>query len=106
MVANQRDWVKLIDIARFSYNLEELNDQQECNQNCEWVATEHRHPLATGVWLLLKWWCCIFDGIGMTKESIDCKFYLEWAVRKMKRWIDSERKHVSFNIGDKVLMKL
>ncbi|KAG8382759.1 hypothetical protein BUALT_Bualt05G0110700 [Buddleja alternifolia] len=40
------------------------------------------------------------------EQSDLAKSFLEKAQRKMKKWADPKRRHLEFNIGDKVLIKL
>lgn len=102
---NQRDWVKLLDIAQFSYNLqrseatnrspfEMIMGQQPLTPHTVEKVYNGKSPAAFKV---AKTW----------HEQADiARSYLSKATKKMKKWADSKRRHVEFSVGDMVFVKI
>ncbi|CAL8988985.1 unnamed protein product, partial [Prunus brigantina] len=79
--ANQRNWAKLMDVARFSYNLQR-SESTGVNPAAYKTAKEWQ----------------------VTNEP--ARAQLEKATRKMKKWADKHRRDVVFQPGDMVFVKL
>ena len=89
--ANQIDWAKLLDVAQFSYNLQ----RSEATEKSPFEIIMGQQPMTPHT--LAKGW----------HEQADiARSYLEKAARKMKKWADKKRRHVEFQVGDLVLVKL
>ena len=103
--ANQRDWVKLLDVAQFSYNLQQSE-----------VINKSLFELATGLQpltpqtLVTKYQGKCSAAFKVAKswhEHVDiARSYLDKAAKKMKKWADAKRQHVEYNIENLVLLKL
>ncbi|KAK3012455.1 hypothetical protein RJ639_010378 [Escallonia herrerae] len=103
--ANQTDWVRLLDVAQFSYNLirSETTDQSpfEIAIGQQPLAPltlvgdyKGKSPLAVQV---ARSW----------NEQADVeRSYLDKAGRKMKKWADKRRRQKEYNLGDMVMLKL
>ncbi|KAG8364869.1 hypothetical protein BUALT_Bualt18G0043300 [Buddleja alternifolia] len=104
--ANQHDWAKILDVAQFSYNLQ----RSEATGKSPFELATGQQPLTPhtldisfdsarcpGAAKMAKSWA---------EQSDLAKSFLEKARRKMKKWADPKRRHLEFNIGDKVLIKL
>ncbi|CAN1260507.1 Transposon Ty3-I Gag-Pol polyprotein [Linum perenne] len=102
--ANQRDWVKLMDIAQFSYNLHKSEatsmspfelaiGQQPLTPNTVTSGYTGNSPVA---YKFAKSW----------HENVElAKAYLSKASKKMKKWADKKRRHLEFEEGDLVMVK-
>ena len=103
--ANQKDWAKLLDVAQFSYNLQ----QSEATNKSPFEIVLGRQP-TTPLSLASR-----YEG----KSPAAFKFAKSWhehaelaraslhkAAKRMKKWADKKRRHVKFNEGDLVLVKL
>ncbi|CAL1372707.1 unnamed protein product [Linum trigynum] len=102
--ANQRDWVKLMDTAQFSYNLH----RSESTNTSPFELATGQQPLtpttvATGyrgnspaAYKFAKGW---HEKMEMAKS------YLARASKKMKKWADKKRRHLEFEEGDMVMVK-
>ncbi|KAG8379886.1 hypothetical protein BUALT_Bualt07G0135900 [Buddleja alternifolia] len=104
--ANQHDWAKIFDVAQVSYNLQRSE-----------ATGKSPFELATGQQPLIPHTLAIsFDSArcpgaakmakSWAEQSNLAKSFLEKARRKMKKWADPKRRHLEFNVGDKVLIKL
>ncbi|VFQ66115.1 unnamed protein product [Cuscuta campestris] len=103
--ANQKDWTKFLDIAQFSYNLQKSESTRASPFE---LATGQQpltpHTLAIGykgpspsAFKFAKGW----------HEQTDiARAYLPKAAKKMKRWADARRRHLEFEEGDLVMVKL
>ncbi|KAI5328758.1 hypothetical protein L3X38_028155 [Prunus dulcis] len=103
--ANQRDWAKLLDVAQFSYNLQ----QSESTGSSPFELATGQQPITpntvvsgyTGsspaAYKTAKEW-------QVTNEL--ARAQLEKATRKMKKWADKHRRDVVFQPGDLVFVKL
>ncbi|CAL8989190.1 unnamed protein product, partial [Prunus brigantina] len=103
--ANQRNWAKLMDVARFSYNLQRSEStgsspfelatgQQPMTPNTVVSSYTGSSPAA---YKTAKEW-------QVTNEL--ARAQLEKATRKMKKWADKHRRDVVFQPGDMVFVKL
>jgi hypothetical protein len=103
--ANQQDWAKLLDVAQFSYNLQK---SESTNHSPFELATGQQpltpHTVAAG-----------YDGRspaafkfakGWQEQADVARSYLDKATKKMKKWADKKRRHVEYQVGDLVLVKL
>ncbi|KAH7663384.1 Ribonuclease H protein [Dioscorea alata] len=103
--ANQQDWVKYLDMAQFSYNLQR---SESLGASPFEVSTGRQpatpHTLEGGykgpspaAFKFAKGW----------QEKADmARAYLAKASKKMKKWADMKRRHVEFEEGDLVMVKL
>ena len=103
--ANQQDWAKYLDIAQFSYNLQK---SESTGLSPFELATGQQpltpHTLAVGyqgpspaAFKFAKGW---------HEKSDLAKAYLAKAAKKMKKWADAKRRHLEFEEGDLVMVKL
>ena len=103
--ANQRDWVKLLDIAQFSYNLQRSSAS---NKSPFEIITGQQpstpHTMAIGytgsspsAYHFAKEW---------HRNADIARAYLEKAAKRMKKWADLGRRPQEFKVGDLVLVKL
>ncbi|KAJ4971910.1 hypothetical protein NE237_005009 [Protea cynaroides] len=103
--ANQKDWAKLIDVAQFSYNLQ---NSETTNQSPFEVAIGQQ-PLTPHT-LMTKYTGrspSAFKAAKEWHEKMDvAKSYLDKATKKMKKWADKDRRPEHFMVGDLVLVKL
>ncbi|KAK3030029.1 hypothetical protein RJ639_038128 [Escallonia herrerae] len=97
--ANQTDWVRLLDVAQFSYN---LMRSEATNQSPFEIAIgqqpltpltlagdyKGRSPLAAQV---ARSW---------NEQADVARSYLDKAGRKMKKWADKRRQPKEYNLGD------
>ncbi|XP_072083760.1 uncharacterized protein [Arachis hypogaea] len=103
--ANQKDWTKLLDIAQFSYNLQ----RSESTGKSPFEIVTGQQPLtphslsssysgkSPGAYHMIKSW----------EEQADVtRSYLDKAAKRMKKWADKKRRHASYQVGDKVMIKL
>ncbi|KAJ0039649.1 hypothetical protein Pint_27365 [Pistacia integerrima] len=103
--ASQRDWAKLLDTAQFSFNLQ----RSEATNKSPFEIIMGRQPntplsLATlydgkspATFRLAKSW--------HEQTELACAT-LHKAAKRMKKWADKKRRHVEFQEGDLVLVKL
>ncbi|KAE8699155.1 hypothetical protein F3Y22_tig00110584pilonHSYRG00049 [Hibiscus syriacus] len=82
--ANQRDWVKLLDVAQFSYNLQ----RSEATSRSPFELATGQQPLTLHTLIMP-----LDEGKKKTRK-------------KMKKWADEKRRHREFSVGDLVLVKL
>ncbi|KAG8367350.1 hypothetical protein BUALT_Bualt16G0063000 [Buddleja alternifolia] len=104
--ANQHDWAKILDVAQFSYNLQ----RSEATGKSPFELATGQQPLTPHT-LDISFDSARCPGVAkMAKSWVEqsdlAKSFLEKARRKMKKWADPKRRHLEFNIGDKVLIKL
>ncbi|CAL1380625.1 unnamed protein product [Linum trigynum] len=101
--ANQKDWVKLLDVAQFSYNLhrseasmspfELATGQQPLTPNTVTTGYKGNNPSA---YKFARGW----------HEKMElAKSYLARAKKKMKKWADKKRRHLEFEEGYLVMVK-
>ena len=103
--ASQRDWAKLLDTAQFSFNLQ----RSEATNKSPFEIIMGRQPntplsLATrydgkspAAFRLAKSW---------HEQTELARAALHKAAKRMKKWADKKRRHVEFQEGDLVLVKL
>ncbi|KAG8377407.1 hypothetical protein BUALT_Bualt08G0029800 [Buddleja alternifolia] len=104
--ANQHDWAKILDVAQFSYNLQ----RSEATGKSPFELATGQQPLTPHT-LVISFDSARCPGAAKmakswAEQSDLAKSFLEKARRKMKKWADPKRRHLEFNIGDKVLIKL
>nr|GEU57083.1 hypothetical protein [Tanacetum cinerariifolium] len=103
--ANQHDWAKLLDVAQLSYNMQRseatrkspfelVMGGQPLIPNALAASYEGSSPTA---YKTMKEW---HDQADMAWAS------LEKATKRMKKWADERRRHVEFEVGDQVMVKL
>lgn len=103
--ANQKDWVKLLDVAQFSYNLQ----KSESPRHSPFELATGQQPLiphtvvagytgkSPAAYPFAKGW----------QEKADlARSYLDKAAKRMKKWADKKRRPVDYQVGDLVLVKL
>ncbi|KAJ4728107.1 Retrotransposon protein, putative, Ty3-gypsy subclass [Melia azedarach] len=103
--ANQRDWAKLLDVAQFSYNLQ----RSEATQHSPFELVTGRQPHTPQA--LVKGYTgpnpSAYKWAKGWQEQLDiAKTYLDKASKKMKKWADKDRRHLEFQTGDLVMIKL
>ncbi|KAG8363029.1 hypothetical protein BUALT_BualtUnG0012500 [Buddleja alternifolia] len=104
--ANQHDWAKILDVAQFSYNLQ----RSEATGKSPFELATGQQPLTPHT-LAISFDSARCPGAAKmakswAEQSDLAKSFLEKARRKMKKWADPKRRHLEFNVGDKVLIKL
>ncbi|KAG8362701.1 hypothetical protein BUALT_BualtUnG0049300 [Buddleja alternifolia] len=104
--ANQHDWAKILDVAQFSYNLQ----RSEATGKSPFELAMGQQPLTPHT-LAISFDSARCPGAAKmakswAEQSDLAKSFLEKARRKMKKWADPKRRHLEFNTGDKVLIKL
>lgn len=103
--ANQRDWVRLLDQAQFSYNLQ----RSESTGKSPFEVITGLQPDTPG--------SIAADYMGRSptayrfvrdlKEDTDLVQVSLWkATKRMKKWADIKRRAAEFQVGDRVLVKL
>lgn len=103
--AHQRDWAKLLDVAQFAFNLQRseatgkspfeiVMGQQPMTPNA--IASTYGGKSPAAHKLAREW----HEQADITRACLDK------AARKMKKWADTRRRHLEFNEGDLVLIKL
>lgn len=103
--ASQKDWVKLLDVAQFCYNMQ----KSEASGHSPFELATGQQPLAPhtvasgyrgkspAAYHFAKDW----------QEQTDlAKAYLEKAAKRMKKWADPKRRPVEYKEGDLVMMKV
>lgn len=103
--ANQHNWVKLLDVAQFSYNLQ----KSESSGASPFEITTGQQPLtpqtlalpysgrSPGAFLMAKEW---------SEQAEVARAYLTKAAKRMKKWADMKRRPREFTEGDLVMVKL
>ncbi|KAJ8459553.1 hypothetical protein OPV22_032479 [Ensete ventricosum] len=103
--ANQRDWVKLLDIAQFSYNLQ----RSSASNKSPFEIITGQQPLTPHT-LVIGYTGSCPSAYRFAKEwhrNADiARAYLENVTKKMKMWTDLGRRPQEFKVGDMVLVKL
>ncbi|GJU98174.1 putative nucleotidyltransferase, ribonuclease H [Tanacetum coccineum] len=103
--ANQHDWAKLLDVAQFSYNMQ----QSEATGKSPFEFVTGRQPLT------LNTLATSYDGSSPTayktmkewhEQAELARASLDKAAKKMKKWADAKRRHVEFEVKDQVTVKL
>ena len=103
--ANQQDWAKLLDIAQFSYNLQRsestgkspfeiVTGQQPLTPNSIAIGYKGSSPAA---YKFAKGW---------QEQNELARSCLSKAAKRMKKWTDKKRRHMEYQVGDLVLVKL
>ncbi|GKA38846.1 putative nucleotidyltransferase, ribonuclease H, partial [Tanacetum coccineum] len=82
MSANQHDWDKLLDVAQFSYNMQHTASYEESS---------------SAAYKTMKEW---HEQADLARTSLDK------AAKKMKKWANEKRRHIEFEVGDQVMVKL
>ncbi|GKA82408.1 putative nucleotidyltransferase, ribonuclease H [Tanacetum coccineum] len=103
--ANQHDWAKLLDVAQFSYNMQ----QSEATEKSPFELVRGRQPLtpnalaasyersSLAAYKTMKEW---HEQADLARASLDK------AAKKMKKWGDEKRRPVEFDVRDQVMVKL
>lgn len=103
--ANQKNWVGLLDVAQFCFNLQKssathsspfqlVTGQQPLTPHT--VLTGYHGPSPRALEFVKAW-----------QKNIEvARAYLEKASRHMKKWADKKRRIDPFEVGDLVLVKL
>ena len=103
--AHQRDWAKLLDIAHFSYNLQQseatgkspfeiIMGFQPMTPNA--IASTYGGKSPAAHKLAHEW----------HEEAEITRAYLNKAARKMKKWADTRTRHAEYKESDQVMIKL
>nr|GEY53000.1 uncharacterized protein [Tanacetum cinerariifolium] len=102
---NQHDWAKLLDVAQFSYNMQ----RSEATGKSPFELVTGHQPLtpnalaasyegsSLAAYKMMKEW---YEQANMACASLDK------AAKRMKKWVDERRRHVEFEVGDQVMVKL
>ena len=103
--ANQQDWAKLLDVAQFSYNLQR---SEATNKNLFELATWQQlltpHTLVMGY---TRGSLTTFKFAKRWQEQADiARSCLDKAAKKMKKWVDKKRRHIEYQVGNLLLVKL
>ncbi|KAF7807841.1 Transposon Tf2-2 polyprotein [Senna tora] len=103
--ANQKDWAKLLDIAQFSYNLQK---SESTGASPFEIATGQQlmtpHTLAVGYTSPSP--AAFKFAKGWHEKSDMARAYLAKASKRMKKSADTKRRHLEFEEGDLVMVKL
>ncbi|KAJ0629961.1 putative nucleotidyltransferase, Ribonuclease H [Helianthus annuus] len=103
--ANQRDWAKLLDVAQFSYNMQ----RSEATGKSPFEIVTGRQPLTPNA-LAASYdgnSPAAFKNLKEWHEQADlARTSLDKAAKRMKKWADDKRRHVEFQVGDQVMVKL
>ncbi|GJX16761.1 putative nucleotidyltransferase, ribonuclease H [Tanacetum coccineum] len=103
--ANQHDWAKLLDVAQLSYNMQRSDatgkspfelvmGRQPLTPNALAISYEGSSPTA---YKTIKEW---HEQANLARASLDK------VAKKMKKWAEEKRRHVEFEVGDQVMVKL
>ena len=106
VTANQQNWVDLLDVAQFSFNLKQSS-----------ATGQSPFELATGQQPLTPHEVAKQKSQGRCpaayryvrekqERAEEAKDILAKSVRRMKKWADESRRAVEFDIGDLVMLKL
>jgi len=103
--ANHKDWAKLIDIAQFSYNLQ----QSESTGKSPFEIATGRQPLTPHA--LLAGVDTLSPAAGALAESWNkqleiARLHLMKAAKRMKKWADKRRRPSDYRVGDLAMIKL
>ncbi|KAL5775969.1 hypothetical protein ACOSP7_013526 [Xanthoceras sorbifolium] len=106
VTASQRNWVELLDVAQFCYNLHKssatgMSPAELCMGFQPLTPLEVAQQKDQGL-------CPAAYRFARDKtELIECAIEsLAKAARRMKKYADKHRRPLEFNVGDKVLLKL
>ncbi|KAE8674455.1 cytochrome P450 78A7-like [Hibiscus syriacus] len=103
--SNQRDWPKLLDVAQFSYNLQ----QSEATNKSPFEIVTGQQPLTPNT-VVTK-----YDGPNPSAHNVSKEWHeqhdlaracLHKVGKQTKKWADRKRRDVNFEVGDLVLAKL
>lgn len=105
VAANQKDWVRLLDVAQFSYNLmrSESTGKSPFEIVLGFQPTTPKDILggykgnSPPAYKFAKDW---------QERADEAKLYLEKSAARMKKWADKKRTRREFEEGDQVLVKL
>jgi hypothetical protein len=103
--ANQKNWVKLLDVAQFCYNLQ----KSESSGHSPFEIATGQQPLMPHTLAAQEKGrpAFAYQFVRDWQEQTDlAKAFLHKAAHKMKKWADQNRRHVEFRQGDQVLVKL
>nr|GEY40140.1 hypothetical protein CTI12_AA187700 [Tanacetum cinerariifolium] len=103
--ANQHDWAKLLDVAQFSYNMQRseatgkspfelVTGRQPLNPNA--LATSYKGSSPAAYKMMKEW----HEQGDIARASLDKE------TKRMKKLADEKRRHVEFEVGDQVMVKL
>ncbi|GKB66434.1 putative nucleotidyltransferase, ribonuclease H [Tanacetum coccineum] len=103
--SNQHDWAKLFDVAQFSYNMQ----RSEATRKSPFELVTGRQPLTPNA-LAASYEGSSPDAYKTMKEWHEQAYLaqasLDKAAKRMKKWADEKRRHVEFEVGDQVMVKL
>ena len=103
--ANQKNWVDLLDIAQFCFNIHQSSSSNKSPMEIimgqqpllpHTVATPYTGRCPKAYQFAKDW----------KQNSEVAKAFLEKASKRMKKWADEKRRPREFNVGDQVLIKL
>ena len=106
MIASQRNWIALVDIAQFYCNLHKSSATEMSPFEIVLgkkpmtpldVAKSKNQGNCPAAYRIAR------DTLEMLSEAQDS---LRKAQRHMKKYVEQHRRSVEFNVGDKVLLKL
>ena len=103
--ANQHDWAKLLDVAQFSYNLQ----RSDATSRSPFEVIMGQQPLTPNMLITTYTGRCpaAYKVAKSWHEQTDiARAHLDKATKRMKKWADSKRRHLEFNVGDMVLVKI
>ncbi|KAF2304640.1 hypothetical protein GH714_037238 [Hevea brasiliensis] len=103
--ANQRDWPELVDVAQFSYNLQK---SEATGASPFEIATGHQPLTPHMVVISYKGPnSAAFRFAKHWKEQVElARTSLARASRKIKKWANSKHRHLEFEEGDLVLVRM
>lgn len=105
MSSNQRDWVKLLDVAQFSYNL--LRSDSTGRSHFKVLMRQQPNtPISIATGYKGKSPAAYKFAKGWEEQQESARAYLTKAAMRMKKWTDKKRRPREFKEGDIVLVKL
>ncbi|KZV57841.1 hypothetical protein F511_03410 [Dorcoceras hygrometricum] len=106
VTASQKNWVSLLDVAQFSYNLHKASS----TGMSPFELVHGFQPTAPHVIALQRSGgaCPAAYRFARTKQELydEAKDSLAKAQRRMKKYVDKGRRDIEFQVGEKVLLKL
>lgn len=103
--AHQRDWAKLLDVVQFSCNLQ----RSESTHHSPFELATGQQPLTPHT-VMIEYTgksSAAYKFAQDWQEKIELvRSYLQKATKRMKKWVDTKRRTVGYQVGDQILVKL
>jgi len=103
--ANQRDWVRLLDATLSSYNSHRSKSMRKTH--FRWQLSSNHSPLLR-LPLLNKGKNLRAHHMAkfLQERADDMQSYDDKATKKMKKWANKKQRPTTYQVGDKVMVKL